>query len=128
MDKPIMLTPHDLWNIFMAVCGAIVAISAAFAVILKIIDHFKAPDKKQDERITKLEEDVKQINVRLEDGNRHFDEHDAQMKEFELSLKKRDKVMIESLQVLIEHAIDGNNVDGMKKQKHNIDKFLLEKL
>ncbi|MBR1523929.1 MAG: hypothetical protein IJ641_05695 [Lachnospiraceae bacterium] len=127
MNDPIMLTPHDLANIFLAICGAIVAVAAAVGVIIKIIDHFKEPDKKQDERITKLEEDVETINRRLEDGNKHFNDHDAWMKEIEEALKKRDKVMIESLQVLIEHGIDGNNIDGMKQQKHRLDKYLLEK-
>lgn len=127
MDKPIMLTPHDVWNIFLALCGGIVAISAAFAVIIKVIDHFKAPDKKQDERIKTLESRVDKIDDRLEEGNKHFELHDEQLRSFEESLKRRDRVMIESLQVLIEHGIDGNNIDGMKSQKRKIDKFLLEK-
>lgn len=127
MDKPIMLTPHDIWNIFLAICGGIVAVSAAFAVVLKLIDHFKAPDKKQDERISKLEDDVKRINDRLEDGNRHFETHDLQMKALEASMKKQNRLVIESLKILIEHDIDGNNIDGLKQMNHKIDKFLLEK-
>ncbi|MBQ9607108.1 MAG: hypothetical protein IJV16_08025 [Lachnospiraceae bacterium] len=127
MDKPIMLTPHDIWNIFLAVCGGIVAVSAAFAVVLKMINHFKAPDKKQNERISKLEDDVKRINDRLEDGNRHFETHDLQMKELEASMKKQNRLVIESLKILIEHDIDGNNIDGLKQMNHKIDKFLLEK-
>ena len=42
-------------------------------------------------------------------------------------MKKRDKVMIESFQVLIEHAIDGNNIEGLKDQQHKISKYLLER-
>ena len=127
MDKPIMLTPHDVWNIFLAICGGIVAVSAAFAVVLKLIDHFKAPDKKQDERISKLEDDVKRINDRLEDGNKHFETHDLQMKALEASMKRSNRLVIESLKILIEHDIDGNNIDGLKQMNHKIDKFLLEK-
>lgn len=127
MNDPIMLTPHDIWNIILAVCGGIVAISAAFAVVLKIIDHFKAPDRKQDARITKLEDDVKRINDRLEDGNRHFETHDMQMKALEASMKRSNRIVIESLKILIEHDIDGNNVDGLKQMNHKIDKYLLEK-
>lgn len=127
MNNPIMLTPHDIWNIILAVCGGIVAVSAAFAVVIKIIDHFKTPDKVQDARIDNLERDVKDIKTRLKDGDRHFEDTDKWMKEFESGMKKRDKLMIESLQCLISHAIDGNNTDELKSQKHHIDAYLLER-
>lgn len=127
MDTPIMLTPHDLWNIILAVCGGIVAISAAFAVVLKIIDHFKTPDKLQDKRIEALEKEVSTIKDRLDKGDKHFKEQDDWMRNFEGSMKKREKLMIESLQVLIEHSIDQNNVNGLKEQKHKIDAYLLER-
>lgn len=127
MNDPIMLTPHDIWNIILAVCGGIVAVSAAFAVIIKIIDHFKTPDKVQDARIENLELDIKDIKTRLKDGDRHFEDTDKWMKEFESGMKKRDKLMIESLQCLISHAIDGNNTDELKSQKHYIDAYLLER-
>ena len=127
MDTPIMLTPHDLWNIILAVCGGIVAISAAFAVVIKIVDHFKTPDKLQNQRIEILETEVTDIKLRLKEGDKHFEAQDKWMKEFENGMKKREKLMIESLQCLISHAIDGNNLDELKSQKHSIDKYLLEK-
>lgn len=127
MDTPIMLTPHDLWNIILAVCGGIVAISAAFAVVIKIVDHFKTPDKLQNQRIEILETEVTDIKLRLKEGDKHFKEQDRWMKDFEDGMKKREKLMIESLQCLISHAIDGNNLDELKSQKHSIDKYLLEK-
>lgn len=127
MDTPIMLTPHDLWNIILAVCGGIVAISAAFTVVIKIVDHFKTPDKLQNQRIEVLETEVTDIKLRLKEGDKHFEAQDKWMKEFEDGMKKREKLMIESLQCLISHAIDGNNLDELKSQKHSIDKYLLER-
>lgn len=127
MNTPIMLTPHDLWNFILAVCGGIVAISAAFAVIIKVIDHFKTPDKLQNQRIEILETEVTDIKLRLKEGDKHFEAQDRWMKDFEDGMKKREKLMIESLQCLISHAIDGNNLDELKSQKHSIDKYLLEK-
>ena len=127
MDNPIMLSPHDLFNLFLAACGAIVAVAAAVTVIIKVVEHFKQPNKMQDQRIAGLEEDVKVIKERLAEGDKHFSEHDERFKDFEMSLKKRDMVMIESLQALIAHSIDGNNIDAMKEQKHKLDKYLLER-
>ena len=126
MDNPIMLTPHDVWNIVMAVCGGIVAVSAAVAVILKVIDHFKAPDKKQDERIKTLEKEVEEINIRLRAGDSRFESDTQRVGKLESKMNKTNKIIIESLQVLIEHDIDGNNNDGLKQMKHKLDAYLLE--
>ena len=127
MDNPIMLTPHDLWNIILAVCGGIVAISAAFAVVIKVIDHFKAPDKVQDDRISTLETEVKDIKERLKEGDRHFDNTDKWMKEFEASIKKRDQVVIESLQALTAHALDQNSLTELHEAKKSLDAYLRER-
>lgn len=127
MDKPIMLTPHDIWNVFLAVCGAIVAVSAAVTVVIKVIEHFKAPDKRQDQRITNLESDVAAIKKRLDEGNRHFKENDSQMKRIEESIRKSNKLVIESLKVLIEHDIGEGNIEGLRDTNRKIDEFLLEK-
>lgn len=127
MDTPIMLSPHDLWNIILAVSGGIVAVAAAFAVIIKIIDHFKTPDKLQDQRIDTLENEIKEIKSRLKEGDKHFEAQDKWMREFEDGMKKREKLMIESLQCLIEHSLDQNNITGLKEQKHKIDAYLLER-
>jgi len=127
MNDPILFTPHDLWNVFLAICGAITATAAAFVVILKVVDYFRKPNRDQNIRITKLEERVDLIDERLEDGNKHFETHDTQMKDLESSMKKSNRLVIESLKVLIEHDVDGDNVESLKQMNHRIDKYLLEK-
>lgn len=127
MNDPIMVSPHEIFSIFLAICGAIITISAAAAIIIKIIGHFKEPDKKQNDRITQLESDVKDIRARLAEGDKMFDEYSKHFETIESSVKKTNKIIIESLQVLIEHGIDGNNIDGMKGVKKKIDNYLLEK-
>lgn len=127
MNDPIMISPHEIFNVFLAICGAIITISAAAAIIIKIIGHFREPDKKQNDRITQLESDVKDIRTRLAEGDKMFDEYSKHFEKIEDSVKKTNKIIIESLQVLIEHGIDGNNIDGMKGVKKKIDNYLLEK-
>lgn len=127
MDNPIMLTPHDLWNIILAVCGGIVAISAAFAVVIKVMDHFKAPDKVQNDRISTLETEVKDIKERLKEGDRHFKDYDTQMRDLEAAMKKRDQVVIESLQALTAHALDQNSLTELHEAKKSLDAYLRER-
>lgn len=127
MNDPIMLTPHDIFNMILAICGAIITISAAITVIVKVVDKAKAPDKIQDQRITDLEESVKNINSRLDQSDRHFDMDAQRVNNLEEAMRKSNKVIIESLQALTAHAIDGNNIDELKSAKRALEQYLIEK-
>lgn len=127
MNNPIMLTPHDIWNIFLAICGALVAVSAAVAVVVKVIEHIKAPDKRQDKRITDLETAVEKINQRLESGNRRFEADAKQFEALQSAFKASNKVIIESLQALTAHALDQNSLGELHEAKKRLDEYLRER-
>ena len=128
MSNPITITPQDIVNVILAFCGAIITISAAFAVIWKVVDHFKAPDKQQDEKIEALEKDVKEIKDRLEEGDRRFQKDYERMNDIEEGFRKVTKIIIESLQALTAHAIDGNNTEELKGAKKSLDNYLMNKI
>ena len=123
MDKPIMITANDI----AAICALILSISAVVALIFKIFEHFKAPDKHQNERITSLEEEVKRINDQLELDDKRFAADTDRLQDLEREMNNTNKIMLESLQALIDHSIDGNNVDQMKTMKMKLGEFLLER-
>ena len=127
MDQPIMLSPQDIFTIIVAVCGAIVTVSAAMAVISKAINKAKEPDKKQDERITALEEHVKKIDDRLALGNQRFQSDKDRADNMELAMKESNRVIIESLQALTVHALDGNNVEELRNAKKQLTEYLLNR-
>ncbi len=128
MDQPIMITPHDIVSIILGVCGAIITISGAAMVIIKAVEKAKAPNKKQDERIEALEEDAKHIKERLEQGNKRFEADSERVDALEEQMKATNKVIIESLQALTAHAIDGNNVQELKDSKKRLDDYLLNRI
>ena len=128
MNATITLTAQDLFNGVLAICGAIVAVSAAMAVISGVIKKIKAPDDKQNERIDNLEKDVASIKDRLQLGNKRFEKDTERVETLEASVNKSNKIILESLQVLIEHSLDDNNKDGLKDMKHKLDAYLLDRL
>lgn len=128
MEQPIMLTPHDIVNIILAICAAIITISGAVAVIVKFVDKAKAPNKKQDERIDALEASVKDINQRLQEGSIRFELDAKKMDDIEAAMKSTNKVIIESLQALTAHAIDGNNIQELKDAKKSLDEYLINRV
>lgn len=123
MDNPITITLTDVG----AMCALILSVAAVIGLIIQIVSHFRAPDKRQDERITALETAVQHINDRLEAGDKRFNLETEQIKELENKASNTNKIVLESLQVLIGHSIDGNNIDDLKGMKKKLDKFLLER-
>lgn len=126
--EPIMITPADLWQFIAAICGAIVTLSGAGAVIANIVHKAKAPNQKQDERISALENDVKDINERLKLGNKRFESDTEKLQSLELSMKNTNKIIVESLQALTAHAIDGNNIEQLKKAEQTLNDYLINRI
>ena len=124
---PAVFTFHDLWTMFLTLCAAICTSSAAVVIVVKVIEHFKQPNKDQDRRIEELEESIRQINERLEQINEQFKKDAERMDKSELAFKNASIVMIESLQALTAHAIDGNNTEELRASKKKLDSYLLNK-
>ena len=128
MTEPIGITPAELLSIVLAVCGAIITVSGAIAVIVNFVHKAKEPNKIQNERIDKLEEAVETINDRLDRGDRHFISDDERMSSLEHEVKETNKVIIESLQALTSHAIDGNNIEQLKQSEKTLNNYLINKI
>ena len=125
MDEVIQFTTRDVFNLVLAISGAIVSVSAAVTVIAKVFEKIKAPDKKQNERIEALEGAVIKINSRLDDGSKHFAADRKRIDELEESMKATNRIIIESLQALTAHAIDGNNTQELKDVKKSLNNYLI---
>ena len=127
MENPITITPQEIINTILALCGAIITISAAMTVIIKAVEKLRQPNKKQDERLDKVEQDIKNIRERLRDGDHQFFLDTERMGKIETSQKEINIIIIESLQALTKHAIDGNDVESLRESKKRLDDFLTEK-
>ena len=128
MNYEIVTTPQTIINIVLATCAAIVTISAAMTVIMRVISKAKEPNKLQDERIRALEDQVELINNRLQLGNKRFESDTDRVDRLEQSMRETNKVIIESLQALTSHAIDGNNIQELKDAKKSLDEYLINKM
>jgi len=128
MNEPIGLTPADVWQLILVICGAIITVSGAISVIINLANKAKEPNKMQDQRIKALEEKVDEITGRLKEGDKHFDSDSERMDALERSMKETNQVIIESLQALTAHAIDGNNTQELREAKKRLDDYLIKKV
>lgn len=70
------------------------------------------------------------MNKPQEDQNKTIKENSEKIKEHEERLIKQEKqgnLLMQGMLALLNHSIDGNNIDGMKTAKSEIQKFLIEK-
>ena len=128
MNEPIGLTPAEVWQLILVICGAIITVSGAISVIINLANKAKKPNKMQDQRIKALEEKVDEITGRLKEGDKHFDSDSERMDALERSMKETNRVIIESLQALTAHAIDGNNSQELREAKKRLDDYLIKKV
>lgn len=128
MDTPIVVTPQEIINILLAICGAIITIAGAVTIILRVVAKLKAPEQKQNDRIEAVELKIKGVEEKLEVYKSQFRSDDLRMFKMEQSMKESNKIIIEGLQALTQHAIDGNNVEELKAAKRRLDDYLIDKI
>jgi hypothetical protein len=106
----------QLMEAFLALCGAIVAVSAAIGVIVTAVRKAKTPNRRQDERIETLEHRVDRHDELLGNDKRRLDKID-----------EGNRVTQHALLALLKHGIDGNDIDSMRKAKSDLEIYLIEK-
>lgn len=116
MDTVISFTPAQLFQSVLAICGAITAVAAAAAVIVSLVKKAKVPNEVQNSRLDALEE---KVNTHDE----YFENDDKRLK----NIENGNRITQKALLALLAHGIDGNDVDGMKKAKDELQHYLIEK-
>ena len=85
-------------------------------MIIMWVDKAKAPEKNQNSRITVIEGEIEDIYEKIGKDNNRLRE-----------LEKGNVVTQEAILALLSHAIDGNNTDGLKKAKDDLQTYLTHK-
>lgn len=126
--EPIVISPNDLWQVVLAISGGIITLSGAGAVIAGVIHKAKTPNQRQNERLDALEENVAKIEERLKLGNKRFESDACKMVGLESAMKNTNKIIVESLQALTAHAIDGNNIEQLRQAEKSLNDYLIDKI
>ena len=123
MDNIITFTPAQLIALVLAICGAIVTISAAIGVIAKALEKARAPEKEQNERLDSHEKRLNALDDIIVKFREYFDNDDRRFKEIE----KSNKVTQSALLALLKHSLNGNDTESLKEARKNLEEYLIEK-
>lgn len=103
------ITAETTWTVVAAILAAIVLVGNAAEKIAKAVQAYKAPNARQDERLQALEEWKEKVDDKL----RH--DHDS------------NRVTQRALLALLDHGIDGNNIEQMQHAKEELQNHLINR-
>lgn len=106
----------ELWTTILAVASAIVLLSNAAEKIGKAIQVAKAPNVEQDKKIAELEEWRKGVDFKLDNDNRRLD-----------ILDSGNRATQRAILALLDHGIDGNNIQQMQNAKEELQNHLINR-
>lgn len=111
-----MLDPSEFWTVITTLCAFIISASAAFKIIVDAIKKLKAPERTQDERLKKIED-------RLETFEGYFFNDKVRIDTIENS----NRVTQQAILALLNHAINGNNLEQLEKARDNLNEYLINR-
>lgn len=104
----------DIWSIVLAAASAIVLISNAAEKIVKAVKAAKAPETAQNQKLSELENRIKKVEDKLENDKRQI-----------ADIRDGSHVLTKGMLALLEHGINGNNVEQMKEARHDVNEYLI---
>lgn len=128
MNTPIVFTLTDLIHLVGAISGFLVALNAAIVVFGGWYKKLHMPETVQNERITIIEDQVKELQKNYIALNEKLQFQIDRLEKRERDLMTFEKLTIKSLQALSEHAIDGNNMQGLMETTDEMNNYLLSKM
>lgn len=111
-----MAIPEYIYAVILAICGLISAIGGACVYIGKVIKKAKEPEIEQNRRLTEVEKRCDKYDRILEKDKRDIEE-----------IKKVEHLILKTEFALLQHGIDGNNVEPMKRAQEDIQNYLIDK-
>lgn len=109
-------SPTEIGAAFLTLCSAIVLLSNAAEKIIKAVRAAKAPDAQRDERLDELEAWRKVVDGKLDRDHDRFESLDEGM-----------HVTQRALLALLDHGLDGNNVQQMQAAKTGLQNYLINR-
>jgi hypothetical protein len=90
-------------------CGSLITIAGAGAIIIGLINKAKKPDTERDEALKRHAELLDNDNRRLKE------------------LEESNNIIMQSMLAIMSHAIDGNHTEDLKQARDDLQKYLIKR-
>jgi len=110
------LTPETIWTTILAIASAVVLLSNAAEKVVKAVKTARGPNIRQDERLEALEKWQKVVDGKLNRDNERLG-----------SIEEGNRASQRALLALLDHGIDGNNIEQMQHAKETLQNHLINR-
>lgn len=100
----------------MAWLQLVVLVASVITLFITVGKAANKPNQTQNQRLDALEEWRERVDARLDSGNDHFDQIDH-----------GNRITQEAILALMQHAINGNDIEKLKRAKEKLENYLIEK-
>lgn len=107
---------NELWTLLLAGASAIVLLANAAEKIARAVQAAKAPGEAQDKRLEELEKRMEAVEKKQITNASHLTAIDDSTRVTQLALL-----------ALLDHGIDGNNIDQMRHAKEELQTHLINR-
>lgn len=118
--------------VFLAICGGIITVSGAIGWIIKWVQAAKKPSDDLRARVSNLETQLatsnREIREKFMDYDQYFHNDKTRIDGIESNSKDFQRMVIQSLQALTDHALNGNNTEGLQDASAALNKFLTSRI
>ena len=104
----------DLWTTVLAAASAIVLIANAVEKVVGAVKAAKAPEQRQDKEIVDIKGRLVKIEAKLENDKKQI-----------ADAKECNHVITKGMLALLEHGINGNNIDQMREARNDVNAYLI---
>ena len=117
------LSLQEFWTILMGCCSALITISAAVAVIVSAIKKLREPENVQNRKLEDISKKIDAIEARLKIHEEYFNNDNRRIS----AIEEGNRVTQKALLALMSHAINGNDIDELKKAQASLKEYLINK-
>lgn len=104
----------EMWPAVLAVASAIVLISNAVEKIVKAVKAAKAPENEQNKKIANIESRLSKVEREILQEEEHLK-----------AVRECNHVVTKGVLALLDHGINGNNLDQMKEARSDVEAYLI---
>lgn len=114
----------EWWEITLIIFGGIITLLTAWNMIEQRIKSTRIPTTNLEERVSMIEKKLEfEIKATFVEYDARFGRDKARLD----ALEEGTKVTQKALLALLEHSIDGNNTDGLKRAKDELSQYLINR-
>ncbi len=110
------INPGAAWTAILAIASAIVLLLNAAEKIISAVKVARAPNQRQDERLTDLEKWKQTVEEKLNNDHKRIN-----------SIEEGNRATQHALLALLDHGIDGNNIKQMQDAKEALQNHLINR-